>query len=271
MAFHRQLWNAFALLLLTGITSYYIHNGVRMTGSKVVEIAEEKVPELSKHDKSSLEPSNTPSPELPKHDKSSLQPSKNDKASIQTITHFFSHIPKAGGQYAWQEILRLFQSTVVYPNNRTKDDIRYAHQRFNQYYKNSTNGSDFLISTGDENWNNFPVDLEGATDAYTPSKLCQWGLAPLNKIKPYQTDRNSCEVQRCGNGAAVARRYRECVRDCPRTTIPRSVAILPLHWIQQPQQKCVNRRPRNQCPRSYAVSGQVAPNLHRSLWSIIIH
>ena len=84
---------------------------------------------------------------------------------------------------------------MVYPNNRTKDDIRYAHQRFNQYYKNSTNGSDFLISTGDDNWNNFPVDLEGATDAYTPSKLCQWGLAPLNKIKPYQIDRNKIRVK----------------------------------------------------------------------------
>jgi len=216
MAFHQQLLNALALLLLTSITYYYsiynffsphvIHlhdseadaphyrnevvmaesSGVRMTESNVVEIAEKKVPELSKHDKSSVEPSNTPSLELPKHDKSSLEPSKNDKASLQTITHFFSHIPKAGGTFAYLEILRLFQSMVVYPNNRTEDDIRYAQQRFNQYYKNNTNGSDFFISTGDENWNNFPVDLEGATDAYTPSKLCQWGLARLNTIKPYQ-------------------------------------------------------------------------------------
>ena len=199
-----NLRNAFALLLLiTTITCYYsFHNyssshlihlydseadaahyrnevvmaessGVKMTESNVVEIAEKKVPELSKQDKSSVEPSNTPSLELPKHDKSSLEPSKNDKASLQTITHFFSHIPKAGGTFALNEILRLFQSTVVYPNNRTEKDIRYAQQRFNQYYKNNTNGSDFFISTGDENWNNFPVDLEGATDAYTPSKLCQ--------------------------------------------------------------------------------------------------
>jgi len=165
---------------------------------KAVEIAEKKVRELSKHDKSSVEPSKKSNvveiaekkvPELPKHDKSSLEPSKNDKASLQTITHFFSHIPKAGGTFALNEILRLFQSTVVYPNNRTEKDIRYAQQRFNQYYKNNTNGSDFFISTGDENWNNFPVDLEGATDAYTPSKLCQWGLARLNTIEPYQINK----------------------------------------------------------------------------------
>ena len=112
------------------------------------------------------------------------------KASPQTITHFFSHIPKAGGQYAWQEVLRLFQSTVVHPNNCTDTDIQSAQERFYQYHKNKTNGSDFFISTGDEDWNNFPVDLEGTTDTYTPSKLCQWGLAPLDKIKPYQIIKN---------------------------------------------------------------------------------
>ena len=85
MAFHRQLWIAFALLLLTGITSYYIRNGVRMTESNVIEIAGKKVPELSKHDKSSLEPSNTLSPELPKHDESSLEPSKNDTSTTPEI------------------------------------------------------------------------------------------------------------------------------------------------------------------------------------------
>ena len=117
-------------------------------------------------------------------------------ASLQTITHFLSHIPKAGGQYAWQEVLRLFQSTVVYPDNRTEDDIQTAQQQFYNHQKNKTDGRNFFITTQDEDWHNFPVDLKGITDAYTPSKLCQWGLKPLNQVNGYQIIKKKTSEQK---------------------------------------------------------------------------
>lgn len=120
------------------------------------------------------------------HPNNRTQPAKRQHRKpnryMGNLTHFVSHVPKSGTEYAAGELLRLLKSTVRLPNNRTEKDIFEAQKRFNTtLYKDG----DFFVSNKDLDQATFPIDLTGETDAYTPPLICNHGTTPLQSLPPY--------------------------------------------------------------------------------------
>ena len=102
-------------------------------------------------------------------------------AFSDNITHFFSHIPKTGTEYAHTALVKMLKSSVRLPGNRTESDVMVAQKRFNQ----DVFAGDFFASNKKMDFDNFPVDLTGETDAYTPPFICNQATTPLRMLPPY--------------------------------------------------------------------------------------
>lgn len=100
------------------------------------------------------------------------------------VTHYFSHIPKSGTEYAHGELLRLLKSTMRLPQNRTERQIALAQTRFN----NTEFDEDFFAPAKVANYSRFPpIDLTGDTDYYTPPYICNHATTPFLHFPPYHT------------------------------------------------------------------------------------
>jgi hypothetical protein len=102
-------------------------------------------------------------------------------AFSDNITHFFSHIPKTGAEYAHTALLKMLKSSVRLPGNRTLSDVMLAQKRFNQ----DVFTGDFFASNKEMDFDNFPIDLTGETDAYTPPFICNQATTEFRKLPPY--------------------------------------------------------------------------------------
>lgn len=97
---------------------------------------------------------------------------------IDNFTHFFSHIPKSGAEYAASELLKLLKVTTRLPGNRTEMSIARAQKRFSENVY-----PEFFEQRRSHMDRNLPIDLSGETEAYTPPLICNMGTTPVSHLK----------------------------------------------------------------------------------------
>jgi len=102
------------------------------------------------------------------------------------LTHFLSHIPKTGAEYAAKELLSLMKATIPLPGNKTMGSIK-----IDQYHYNKTLSKPKNFNGTDLDWLYFHKssrDHDHAnpeSDAYAPSFICNHGTTPITLLNPY--------------------------------------------------------------------------------------
>eukprot|EP00535_Pseudo-nitzschia_heimii_P003329 CAMPEP_0197180542 /NCGR_PEP_ID=MMETSP1423-20130617/5121_1 /TAXON_ID=476441 /ORGANISM="Pseudo-nitzschia heimii, Strain UNC1101" /LENGTH=536 /DNA_ID=CAMNT_0042630633 /DNA_START=125 /DNA_END=1735 /DNA_ORIENTATION=+ len=107
-------------------------------------------------------------------------PDKTKPLFLMNFTHYFSHIPKSGAEYAAGELMKLIKGSIRLPGNQTEMEVQRAQQRFmEQVYP------EFFQQRRSHIDLNVPTDLTGETEGYTPPVICNAGTTPLSHLKDY--------------------------------------------------------------------------------------
>ena len=115
------------------------------------------------------------------------QPTKSMSLSHNySSTHFLSHIPKTGGEYAAKELARLLLATIPLPGNKSVISIKEAQKRYDISLKSRPG-----YNETDEEWLFFHKksrnhDHENPdSDAYAPPFICNHGTIPFHNWAPF--------------------------------------------------------------------------------------
>ena len=102
--------------------------------------------------------------------------------SFLNLTHFLSHIPKSGAEYAHGELVRLLVSTIPLPNNLTINKVRMVQSEYNKAMILSDNNNNNSNNNKEEPLF-FSQNL--TQDAYMPPVICNMGNGSAKRFKPY--------------------------------------------------------------------------------------
>lgn len=118
--------------------------------------------------------------------KSSEHKRKPIKPLSFPLTHFLSHIPKTGVEYAAMELSSLMLVTIPLPGNKTIGSIK-----INQYHYNETLSKPKNFNGTDSDWLYFHKNSRDhdhanpESDAYAPPFICNMGTTPIRSMAPY--------------------------------------------------------------------------------------
>ena len=118
---------------------------------------------------------------------------------LDELTHFLSHIPKTGAEYAAVELQRLLRATFRLPGNRTLRQVSAAQRRFND----TAFVGDFFANHLHFEYARFPARLAGdaGSDAYGPPSVCNFANTALARLQPYTVSREPiryrCAMKKC--------------------------------------------------------------------------
>ena len=100
---------------------------------------------------------------------------------MDNLSHFLSHIPKAGCSYAHDELTRLLLSSTYLPDRRTLQNVRDAQNRFDR----RRFSGDFFMPQADHV--SLPANLtsDAGSDAFAPPLVCNHGTTTLERLHPY--------------------------------------------------------------------------------------
>ena len=109
---------------------------------------------------------------------------------LDELTHFLSHIPKSGTEYAGDELNRLLRTEFRLPDNRTLRQVSRAQGRFNA----TSFRGDFFAKHASFDYASFPSRLarDAGSDAYAPPSVCNMAKTPLARYAA------PCERRECG-------------------------------------------------------------------------
>ena len=102
------------------------------------------------------------------------------------LTHFLSHIPKTGAEYAAKELASLMMATVPLPGNKTMRSIK-----IDQYHYNETLSKHKNFNSTDPDWLYFHQNSRDhdhanpESDAYAPPFVCNQATTPMEWLAPY--------------------------------------------------------------------------------------
>lgn len=117
------------------------------------------------------------------------------------LTHFLSHIPKTGVEYAAQELARFVLATMPLPGNKTILSIKAAQKRYNQTLQNHPNYSQI-----DPEWlffDKYSLNHDHGnpdSDAYSPYIACNYGNTPYVFMSPFHISAGQNTKYRCNLG-----------------------------------------------------------------------
>lgn len=125
--------------------------------------------------------------------------SRQEMATITfNLTHFFSHIPKTGAEYAVQELGRFMAGTIPLPRNKSIFSIRDAQKRYSEKLKKHKD-----YNRTDPEWEFFDKNslnhdhANPDSEAYAPPMVCNSGNKPFLYMSPFHFAANNNLKYRC--------------------------------------------------------------------------
>ena len=137
-----------------------------------------------------------------RHSKPKPKASKKMKVAIKSkpfkVTHFLSHIPKTGVEYAAQDLARLVFATLPLPRDEDVFSITRAQQLYNQSLQQRPdyNGEDPEWLYFHKNSRNHDHENPNST-AYAPPMVCNNGAATYNYWNPFHLALKNTMKFRC--------------------------------------------------------------------------
>ncbi len=157
---------------------------------------------ISREDLSFLPPKPNPAAKKKRRRTTTTTVTRNGRVVVEALphnfTHFLSHIPKTGAEYAAQDLARLLFATVPLPGNKSLYSIIEAQSRYNHSLQKQ---SDY--DSKDPEWlyfnkNSRNHDHENPdSDAYAPLMICNHATVPFKYWSPFHFGRRNTIKFRC--------------------------------------------------------------------------